>query len=270
MLCAYVSCRNSLFAWAFVYFLPCMCMNEVYAHMRIHTVMPFELTHICAYTLSCPSSWSNLALSCLLLGFWFSQASVVYAHIDAIMPAHFYAHIGTITPARICTHRQDHACRYMHTQARSCLHVSHSCLRLYAHTGSIMPSPICTYRRNCSCTYMHTQAQSCLRVYAHIGAIMPTRKRTHRRDRACASHIGAIMPALVEEIRWACVGLLLPFLLLSFVHCLTQPRRLGFSSLVCAAAWLFQGLACLFHERLNQFSQNMHAVHVLLSLCTKE
>ena len=86
-----------------------------------------------------------------------------YAHIGAI-----YAHIGAIMPARICTHRRDHACTYMHTQAQLCPHV-------YAHNDAIVPARLCTHRSYHACMYMLTMTRLCLRVYARIGAIMPAR-----------------------------------------------------------------------------------------------
>ena len=76
------------------------------------------LTRVCAYTLPCLSSSSDLVLSCLFLALLFPQArmlhTLVYAHTGAIMPR-IYAHIGVIMPTRICTHRRDQTHTYMHT-----------------------------------------------------------------------------------------------------------------------------------------------------------
>ena len=78
---------------------------------------------------------------------------------------------------------------YMHTQARSCLHV-------YARMGAIMPH-----------AYMYTLAQSCPFINEHIEAIMLTRICTHMcyhahacthiYTRSCPhvyAHIYAVMP----------------------------------------------------------------------------
>ena len=90
-----------------------------------------------------------------------------YSHACTHMHNHVRA-IGAIMPARICTHRRDHACMYMLTITRLCLHV-------YAHYRAIVSACTCSLSRDRASTDMHTQAQSCLSVYAYIGTIMPAR-----------------------------------------------------------------------------------------------
>jgi hypothetical protein len=106
-----------------------------------------------------------------------------------------------------------------------------------------MPARICTHRRDHTRTYMLTYARSCPNVYAHIGTIMPVH---------------------IEEFAW----LVLPFLLSSFLHCLTQPGRLGIQFPSCLCESMVPPRPCLMVTMNTQiwFPKNIHEVHVLLSV----